>query len=102
MSFQPQGSETMTKSASSKLALIRVFTVAMLAVIGSAMTTPASAYTDRVQNNCKGDYLTFCSAHAIGSTGMRQCMEANGKNLSPKCVSALVDAGQIPKKYVKK
>lgn len=92
----------MTKSVSSLLALVRVSTVAALAIVGSALTSPASAYSDRVQNNCKGDYLTFCSAHAIGSTGMRQCMEANGKNLSPKCVSALVDAGQIPKKYVRK
>ncbi len=92
----------MTKSAATQRAFVRLSTVAALTVFGSALPTPASAYSDRVQNNCKGDYLTFCSAHAIGSTGMRQCMESNGKNLSPKCVSALVDSGQIPKKYVKK
>jgi hypothetical protein len=92
----------MTKNVISQLALVRVSTVAAFAIVGSALVTPASAYSDRVQNNCKGDYLTFCSSHAIGSTGMRQCMESNGKDLSPRCVSALVDAGQIPKKYVRK
>jgi hypothetical protein len=91
----------MTKSVLTSPAPFRVSAIAALAVLGSA-ATPASAYSDRVQNSCKGDYLTFCSAHAIGSTGMRQCMESNGKNLSPRCVSALVDAGQIPRKYVRK
>jgi hypothetical protein len=67
-----------------------------------SLSTAASAYSDRVQNNCKGDYLNFCSAHPVGSTGMRRCMEANGKSLSPKCLSALVDSGEIPRKFVKK
>jgi hypothetical protein len=74
------------------------------AIVGFAalLSTSAAAYSDRVQNSCKNDYLSFCSAHPVGSTGMRRCMEANGKSLSPKCVSALADAGDIPRKYVKK
>jgi hypothetical protein len=65
----------------------------------AVLSGSAAAYSDAVQNNCKGDYLNFCSAHAIGSTGMRRCMEANGKNLSTKCLNALVDAGEIPRKF---
>lgn len=67
-----------------------------LAVLG-ANVPAAFAYSDKVQQFCKDDYLSFCSAHPIGSTGMRRCMEANGKQLSKRCVNALVDAGEIPR-----
>jgi hypothetical protein len=70
-----------------------------LAAATLAATAPAGAYSDKVQNYCKSDYLNFCIAHPVGSTGMRRCMEANGKNLSPKCINALVDAGEIPRKF---
>ncbi len=68
-------------------------------VAATAFATGAQAYTSRVQNSCKNDYLSFCSAHAVGSTEARRCMEANGKSLSGNCINALVDAGEIPKKY---
>ena len=75
-------------------------TLAIAAGIATLTFAPsANAYSDRIQNSCKGDYLSFCSAHPVGSTGMRRCMEANGKNISPRCVSALVDAGEIPRKF---
>ncbi len=72
-------------------------TVAALAVSGFA--TAASAYTDKVQHECQDDYLSFCSEHPVGSTAMRRCMEANGKHLTRRCLNALVDAGEIPRKY---
>lgn len=68
---------------------------AAAALIAGAL--PAVAYSDKVQTNCQDDYLKLCSAHPIGSTGMRRCMEANGKQLSRRCVNALVDSGEIPK-----
>ena len=77
----------------------RLTALALAAGLLAALATSASAFNDRVQNNCKGDYLNFCSAHPVGSTGMRRCMEANGRNLSPRCVNALVDAGEIPRKF---
>lgn len=67
------------------------------AMLLAASATSAFAYNDKVQKNCKDDYLAYCSAHPIGSTGMRRCMEANGKQLSRKCVNSLVDAGEIPR-----
>lgn len=57
----------------------------------------ATGYSDKVQRSCKNDYLSFCSAHPVGSTSMRRCMEANGRQLSKACVNALVDAGEIPR-----
>ena len=70
-----------------------------LGLLTVAGTTGAMAYSDRTQNACKNDYLEYCSAHPVGSTGMRRCMEANGKNLSGRCINALVDAGEIPRKF---
>jgi hypothetical protein len=83
----------MTKN-SQLTALALAFICAVTALSGAAM-----AYSDKVQDYCKGDYLNFCSVHPVGSTGMRRCMEANGKSLSSKCVNALVDAGEIPRKF---
>lgn len=74
-----------------------VTAAAALALAGLA--TSASAYSDKVQRECTDDYLLFCSEHPVGSTAMRRCMEANGKQLSRRCVNALVDAGEIPRKF---
>lgn len=63
--------------------------------------TPAHAMSDKVNQHCEDDYFRFCSAHPVGSTGLRRCMEANGKQLSRKCVNALADAGEIPRKFRK-
>lgn len=69
----------------------------LAATLLAASATAAAAYNEKIQKNCKDDYLAYCSAHPIGSTGMRRCMEANGKQLSRKCVNSLVDAGEIPR-----
>jgi len=73
--------------------------ISATALLIAAFTPAAFAASERVQESCKGDYLSFCSEHPVGSTGMRRCMEANGKNLSKRCVNALVDSGEIPRKY---
>ena len=74
--------------------------MALAACVGSAaIATSASAYSERVNNACKGDYYSYCSSHPVGSTGLRRCMEANGRSISRRCVNALVDAGEVPRKY---
>ena len=79
---------------------LKITTATVAAFLASAaFVTGAQAYSSRVQNSCKNDYLNFCSAHAVGSTGARRCMESNGKNLSGSCINALVDAGEVPRKY---
>jgi hypothetical protein len=55
----------------------------------------AEAVTDRVRKACNQDYLSFCSAHQVGSEGLRQCMRKADKKLSRACVDALVEAGEI-------
>jgi hypothetical protein len=67
---------------------------AVLAVFAGSVTV-AGAVTERVKNSCSNDYYKFCPAYAVGSPALRQCMRSAGRKLSPKCINALVDAGEI-------
>lgn len=69
------------------------------AVAVAALAGPAFAVSEKVEDACSDDYLRFCSQHSVGSNGLRRCMEANGRSLSRKCINALVDSGEIPRKY---
>ena len=59
-----------------------------------------SAYSDTVNDRCSNDYHAYCRQHALGSTELRYCFEANRNKLSQACVNALVDAGEVPRKYL--
>ena len=74
--------------------------VAMLAVVFSLPATEASAVNARVKIACAKDYLTHCRKHAPGSAEVRKCMRAVGDNLSPRCVNALMAAGEVSEKEV--
>lgn len=69
--------------------------LALGAVLISAGT--ASAASARVERACKSDYLQFCPAYEVGSAGLRSCMRQAGKRLSPRCIDALRDSGEIPR-----
>jgi hypothetical protein len=73
-------------------------TVAVLTMTVSA----AEAYSQKVKDACAGDYQNFCSQYAPDSTQLRRCFESNRKSLSRYCINALVDAGEVPAKYMKK
>lgn len=85
----------MIRSNTMLAALALATTVAMTA--GSA-----SAYSDRIRKACAGDYQNFCSQYVPESTQARRCFESNGKSLSKPCVKALVDAGEVPARYLKR
>ena len=78
-----------------KLAVLSA-TVASLALAG------AEAATKRVRNACAGDYDAYCSQYAPDSTQTSRCFESNRKHLSKECIRALVDAGEVPAKYLKR
>ena len=61
-------------------------------VIGAGQ---AGAISDKVRNSCQSDYFKFCPSYAVGSTALRQCMRQVGNRLSPRCVDALVESGEI-------
>jgi hypothetical protein len=64
----------------------------------------AAAYSKKVENACRGDYNTHCPGYKEGSAALRSCITLAGKrgNLSKRCFDALVDAGMVPRKYLKK
>jgi hypothetical protein len=75
--------------------------VAAAASILAAAST-ANAYSAKVRKACAGDYQSFCSQYAPGSTELRRCFESNRKGLTHRCVRALVDAGEVPAKYLRR
>ncbi|MBN9289968.1 MAG: hypothetical protein J0H36_02340 [Hyphomicrobium denitrificans] len=66
------------------------------------LTTPVMAYSAKVRQACAGDYQNYCSKYAPDSSALRRCFESNRKGLTRTCVTALVDAGEVPAKYRKK
>jgi hypothetical protein len=80
--------------------------IGVLAIVGAAMAlaagTPANAVSRTVRNACASDYASLCSKYKQGSTQLRRCFQSNRKVLSSDCVSALVDAGEVPARYLRR
>jgi len=57
--------------------------------------TTANAVSLRVKLACSRDYYALCSQFASDSPEVRQCMRAAGEKLSPRCINALVEAGEV-------
>ena len=72
--------------------------------IGLALGTAGSthAYDENVTTHCAADYFEFCKQHTPESVEVRYCMEAHRNELNKQCVKALVDAGEVPRKYLTK
>lgn len=70
------------------------------ALVLALSVTSAEAVSLSVRRACAGDYFAYCSAHPVGSPGVRQCMSDAGPKLSKTCVSALVAAGEVSKDEV--
>jgi hypothetical protein len=83
--------------------LLNALSLAILAgitVLGTCTT--ANAYSKRVRDACAADYTSLCSQYPKGSTKLRRCFESNRKVLSSDCISALVDAGEVPARYLRR
>lgn len=81
-----------------KANILSVLTFAIIA----ASATQAFAVSSSVRSACTGDYLSYCSAHAPNSPGVRRCMRANGSRLSRRCVNALIKAGYVSKRKTRR
>lgn len=64
--------------------------------------TSATAYSRKVENACAGDYQNYCSQYAPKTAALRRCFESNRKSLTRRCINALIDAGQVPRKYLRR
>ncbi len=75
---------------------------ALVAVLASLTGTSAGAFSPKVRKACAGDYQNFCAQYVPESVQVRRCFESNRKGLSQICIAALVDAGEVPARYLKK
>ncbi|MCH9765745.1 MAG: hypothetical protein K0U34_07115 [Alphaproteobacteria bacterium] len=82
--------------------LMLAASVAVAAMVIASIS--AHAVSQRVKNACKNDYYRHCPSHAIGSPQLRTCMTQAGKRkqLSRRCLRALIDTGEVPRKYLKR
>jgi hypothetical protein len=69
--------------------------IASMAAISSASASQAQSYSKAVQQFCRADYKKYCAEYGLETTGLRSCMDRNGKSLSRSCVNALVQAGEV-------
>ncbi len=72
-----------------------------LAVVGMS-ATGALAFNKKVRKACGLDYQDFCSQYDPNSSAARRCFESNRRSLSKGCIRALVDAGEVPRKYLRR
>lgn len=79
-------------------AAVRGMVLAALAVVA----TPAAAYPPAVEEACKDDYFRFCSLYPLESASLRLCMESKAKELSKTCSKALIDAGYVDRRRLKR
>ena len=74
-----------------KSLFVPVFGAALL-----ALAVPAAAqYSQAVKGACKNDYKRFCAAYALNDPGLRKCMDKAGPSLSKRCVTTLVNSGDV-------
>jgi len=75
--------------------------IAAVALVSGA-SGQAGAVSMRVKMACANDYYSHCSAHAIDSQALRQCMRQHGPQLSKTCISALIAAGEVSQAEVER
>ncbi len=78
------------------------FAMIVLAAAGVLSTGPATAHSPQVERACKADYNRHCPGYPLNSAPLRQCMESKAQQLSPVCVTALIDSGEVAKSRLSK
>ena len=71
--------------------------LAVAAIVTSAFSVPALAAepTPAETKYCAHDYRLYCNEDGIGSQLLALCMRQHGKELSPECIKALEEAGEL-------
>lgn len=80
--------------------------IAVIRAIGAAVAIgtvfigadAASAASAKVERACRSDYFQFCPSYEVGSAALRNCMRQAGRRLSPRCIDALRDSGEGPRR----
>lgn len=89
-------------SLSGKLARTAIALTAALATF-TLVAGEAGAVSSRVRAACQKDYYRFCPKYEVGTPQLKNCMAQAGRRraLTPRCLDALIDAGDVPRKYRK-
>jgi hypothetical protein len=77
--------------------------VALSVVAGAA----SAAVSEKLKNACRDDYHRFCPGYPYETEKtpeLDSCMKTAGlkRQLSPRCLQALIDAGKVPRRYLTK
>ncbi len=86
----------------SRIAAVRIRTGILAAAALAITATAAAAVSPAVKRACANDYFAYCSKHPVGTKALRRCMRSAGPRLSKRCVNALVAAGEVSKREVKR
>jgi hypothetical protein len=78
-----------------------VQTIVISAAVLTFLGAPSYAYSRKIKDACSSDYSSLCGKYKQGSSELRRCFESNRRVLSRDCVEALVDAGQVPARYLR-
>lgn len=73
-----------------------------LAAVAFTAASPAGAYPEKVENACRADYYQFCPSYQVGTDSLRLCMESKSRELSHSCKQALIDAGYVDRRRLKR
>jgi hypothetical protein len=75
--------------------MLRVCSAALL--LGASLLAPsgASAYGPKVRKHCANDYMDNCHTHRLGTPELRACMRKAGAKLTPGCINALIEEGEV-------
>ena len=71
--------------------------LAIAAILTGALAIPAFAGepTPAEEKYCDVDYRKYCNEDGIGSELLTLCMRQHGHELSPDCIKALEQAGEL-------
>lgn len=72
------------------------YSIAIVVLAGTLSTAAlAGQPTDEETKYCAYDYRQYCNQDGLGSQLLALCMRDHGKELSPQCIKALEDAGEV-------
>jgi hypothetical protein len=67
----------------------------VIAALAGVWATSAGAVSLQVKLACSKDYHALCSQFSSDSPEVRSCMRSAGEKLSPRCLNALIAAGEV-------
>ena len=75
--------------------MLRACPIAIIVASSLLVPSSASAYGQKVRKFCANDYMDNCHIHRLGTPELKACMRKAGAKLSPRCVNALVEEGEV-------